>query len=146
MKIANAKYLGISKEDSPLVGLPMYESRPAAGLPFLGDDSTEESLDLNDVLVQNPNSTFFVRVDGDSMEGVGIFSEDILVVDRSIVPVSGKIVIAAVYGEMVVKILEKTANVTRLLSANENYQPINITNDDECFLWGVVVGSVRSFK
>lgn len=145
-KASTVKFVGVSTDNLSSSKLPMYESRPAAGLPFMGDDAIEDTLDLNDLLITNPTATFFVRVDGDSMEGVGIFSGDVLVVDRSAAAKNGVIVIAAVYGEMVVKILEKTATTTRLLSANSNYEPINITNSDECFVWGVVVGSVRSFR
>lgn len=123
--------------------LPLYASRPAAGFPAPGDDEIEKSLDLNDLLIDNPTATFFVRVEGDSMEGARIFSGDILVVDRSVEPVSGKIVVAAVYGEMVVKRLEVTKGGVFLMSEQTGYAPIPIVGSDDCFIWGVVVGSVR---
>lgn len=121
----------------------LYSSRPAAGFPAPGDDLLEKSLDINDLLIDNPVSTFFVKVEGDSMEGAKIFSGDILVVDRSVHATSGKIVVAAVYGEMVVKRLVMKAGQTQLVSENEDYEPIEITDNDDCFIWGVVVGSVR---
>lgn len=121
----------------------LFASRPAAGFPAPGDDELEKSLDINDLLIDNPTSTFFVRVEGDSMEGARIFSGDILVVDRAVAPESGKIVVAAVYGEMVVKRLKVTREQTLLLSEKEGYEPIVVSNNDECFIWGVVVGSVR---
>ncbi len=124
---------------------PLYASSPSAGFPAPGDDLVERSLDLNDLLIDNPSATFFVRVEGDSMEGAKIFSGDVLVIDRSIEPVSGKIVVAAIYGEMVVKRLEIDACGCRLVSENDNYTPIDITDNDDCFVWGVVVGSVRMF-
>jgi len=122
---------------------PLYASRPAAGFPAPGDDLVEKPLDLNDLLIDNPTATFFVRVEGDSMEGAKIFSGDVLVVDRSVTPISGKIVVAAVYGEMVVKRLRVTNTATLLVSEKEGYEPIVVTNNDDCFIWGVVVGSVR---
>jgi DNA polymerase V len=122
---------------------PLYASRPAAGFPAPGDDLVEKPLDLNDLLIDNPTSTFFVRVEGESMEGAKIFSGDILVIDRSVTPVSGKIVVAAVYGEMVVKRLSITHSATYLVSEKEGYEPIVVTNNDDCFIWGVVIGSVR---
>lgn len=122
---------------------PLYASRPAAGFPAPGDDEVEKSLDLNDLLIDNPTATFFVRVEGDSMEGAKIFSGDILVVDRSVEPVSGKIVVAAVYGEMVVKRLEVTKDGVFLVSEQVGYEPIPIGDSDDCFIWGVVIGSVR---
>ncbi len=121
----------------------LYASRPAAGFPAPGDDMVEKPLDINDLLIDNPTATFFVRVEGDSMEGAKIFSGDILVIDRSIEPINGKIVVAAVYGEMVVKRLQVSKDGTYLISEKEGYEPIPVTNNDDCFIWGVVVGSVR---
>ena len=126
--------------------LSLYTSQPAAGFPSPGDDVVEETLDLNDLLIDNPTATFFVRVAGDSMEGAKIFDGDVLVVDRSIEPCHGQVVVAAVYGELVVKRLHKTPESSSLVSGNEAYEPINITGADDCFIWGVVVGSARVFS
>ena len=79
------------------------------------------------------------------MEGAGIFSGDVLVVDRAIVPKDGSIVVAAVYGELVVKRLQKKGETHILVSENESYEPIVVSENDDCFLWGAVVGSVRTF-
>ncbi len=136
----------IKSEVGTVVSLPLYAARPAAGFPAPGDDEVEKALDLNDLLIENPSATFFVRVAGDSMEKAGIFSGDILVVDRSLEPVRGTIVVAAVYGEMVVKRLDISGDTVRLLSEQDGYEPIVISNNDDCFVWGVVVGSVRLFK
>lgn len=127
----------------PLQEHDLFATRPAAGFPAPGDDLVEKPLDLNDLLIDNPTATFFVRVEGDSMEGAKIFSGDVLVVDRSVTPESGKIVVAAVYGEMVVKRLLIKQEHTLLVSENENYEPIEVTDNDDCFVWGVVVGSAR---
>lgn len=135
----------VSVGEMSAVEIPLYSSRPAAGFPAPGDDQVEKSLDLNDLLIDNPTATFFVKVEGDSMEGAKIFSGDVLVVDRSVTPSSGHIVVAAVYGEMVVKRLLVTSTDSRLISENTNYQPIILTNNDECFIWGVVIGSARVF-
>lgn len=134
-----------SLEDKVAGQIPLYSSRPAAGFPAPGDDLVESSLDLNDLLIDNPTATFFVKVEGDSMEGAKIFSGDVLVVDRSVTPRSGHIVVAAVYGEMVVKRLVTSGSGAKLVSENVNYKPIELTNNDECFIWGVVVGSARVF-
>jgi DNA polymerase V len=125
--------------------LPLMSSRPQAGFPVPGDDLIEKVLDINDLVVKHPASTFFVRVEGDSMEGAGIFSGDVLVVDRSLTARDGSIVVAAVYGEMVVKRLRAVGNTHILASENEHYEPITVNGNDDCFLWGVVVGSVRQF-
>lgn len=125
--------------------MPFFASRPAAGFPAPGDDQVENILDINDLVVKNPASTFFVRVEGDSMEGAGILSGDVLVVDRAKDPKSGMIVVAAVNGELVVKRLSVRGGKLELLSENPAYAPISVGESEECFIWGVVVGSVRQF-
>ena len=124
---------------------PLFSSRPQAGFPSPGDDQIEKMLDINDLVVENPTATFYVRVSGDSMEGAGIFDNDVLVVDRSTEPKHGSIVVAAVYGELLVKYLEKHGKTVQLVSATEGYAPINVNENDDCFIWGTVVGSVRIF-
>ena len=89
---------------SPIsVPLPLFMGKVSAGFPSPADDYIEKTLDLNELLVQKPAATFFARAQGNSMTGAGIFPNDILVVDRSIEPVSGKVVICAVDGELTVK-------------------------------------------
>jgi DNA polymerase V len=129
--------------DSKDVLYPLYSSQPSAGFPAPGDDLVEQPLNLNDLLVENETATFFVKVSGDSMEGARIFDGDILVVDRSIEAVSGRIVVAAVYGELVVKRLKVKNSQLLLLSENDDYNPIEISDVEGCFVWGVVTGSVR---
>jgi DNA polymerase V len=127
------------------VKIPLFSSRPQAGFPAPGDDQIERVLDINELVVKHPTSTFFVRVEGDSMEGAGIFGGDVLVVDRSVNPKDGMIVVAAVFGELVVKRLHIRGEIHLLVSENLAYEPITIQNNDDCFIWGVVVGSVRQF-
>ncbi|MFT5037004.1 MAG: DNA polymerase V [Candidatus Azotimanducaceae bacterium] len=124
---------------------PLFASSPSAGFPAPADDLVEKALDINDLVVENPASTFFVRVQGDSMEGAGIFSGDVLVVDKSVEARDGKIVVAAVYGEMVVKRLKKVGDTHMLYSENDSYEPIAVNENEDCYIWGVVVGSVRTF-
>ncbi len=123
----------------------LFASSPAAGFPAPGDDLVEANLNLHNHLVSHPESTFFVRVAGDSMEGVGIFSNDILVVDRSVEVKHGAIVIAVVEGGLVVKRLKISQNQLWLESANCDYDPIAINKEEGCYIWGVVTGSVRRF-
>ena len=129
----------------PVTTNPLYASSPAAGFPAPGDDMVEKSLNVHDLLVKHPASTFFVRVEGDSMEGAGIFSGDVLAVDRSIEPRVGKIVVAAINGELVVKRIGRSGNSLILLSENDAYAPIVVGESEDCFVWGVVVGSIRQF-
>lgn len=124
---------------------PLYASQPSAGFPSPGDDFVEQPLNLNDLLIDNPSATFFVRVAGDSMEGAKIFDGDILVIDRSVQAAAGMIVVAAVYGELVVKRLQKTNTGLALCSEKEGYAPILIDDTEGCYIWGVVTGSARVF-
>lgn len=124
----------------------LFTAQPAAGFPSPGDDLVERPLDLNDLLIDNPTSTFFVRVSGDSMEGAGIFNGDYLIVDRSVDPVQGKIVVAAIFGELVVKRLSQHNSKVALVSENEEYEPITINDQEDVYIWGVVIGSARVFS
>jgi len=126
-----------------VVTKPLYASQPAAGFPAPGDDLVEKSLDLNDLLIDNPTSTFFVRVKGDSMDGAKVHDGDILIVDRSVEACSGHIVVAAVYGELVVKRLKIESGKLALVSENDDYSPIKIEEAEDCYIWGVVIGSAR---
>jgi DNA polymerase V len=89
--------------------LPLFSGKVSAGFPSPADDYVEKTLDLNELLVQKPAATFFVRAEGESMLGAGIHHNDILVVDRSIEPVPGKIIICALNGELEVKRLKRQA-------------------------------------
>ena len=123
----------------------LFASQPAAGFPAPADDLVESALDIHDLVVKNPASTFFVRVRGDSMEGAGIFSGDVLVIDRAVEAAPGKIVVAAVYGELVVKRLARQGGQLVLQSEQVGYEPIVVNEAEDVFVWGVVVGSVRMF-
>jgi DNA polymerase V len=141
-----ANIIPIANSLASKASLPLYSTQPAAGFPSPGDDMVEEALNVQELLVKNETSTFFVRVEGNSMEGAGIFSGDILVIDRSVEPVSGKIVVAVVDGGLVVKRLQKTPAGMVLASENTDYKPIVIDEQEGCVVWGVVTGSVRQFS
>lgn len=118
--------------------LPLYSNKVQAGFPSPADDYIETYLDLNKHLIKHPASTFFVTASGDSMKGAGIASGDMLVVDRSLEASHGKIVIAAINGELTVKRLSRIAGKVQLLPENKSYQPIEITEEEDLVIWGVV--------
>ncbi len=120
------------------LSLPLMLCRVQAGFPSPADDYIEQTLDLNRHIVRNPPATYFVRAAGDSMEGAGIRSGDLLVVDRSIEPRPGLIVIASVQGEYTVKTLESRSGRLWLAPANPRYAAIEITPDSDLDIWGVV--------
>ena len=118
--------------------LPLYSSKVQAGFPSPADDYIERYLDLNSEFIIHPSATFLVTATGDSMVNVGIFSGDILIVDRSIEAVDGKIVIAALDGELTVKRLSRKNGKVQLMPENSKYSPIDITEEHDVVIWGVV--------
>ena len=117
---------------------PLVGPRVPAGFPSPAQDYMEGSLDLNEYLVQHPASTFFVRVEGYSMVKAGIFPDDILVVDRSLEPASGKIVVAIYDGELTVKRLKVECNRYWLEPENDEFEPICVDEETDFMVWGVV--------
>ena len=128
----------------PLVlPLPLFSGKVAAGFPSPADDYVEKTLDLNELLIQKPAATFFVRAQGESMLGAGIHPNDILVVDRSLEPVPGKIVICALNGELTVKRLERDNEQWQLKAENPAYPDIAIHEELELVVWGVVTNVIH---
>lgn len=126
--------------------LPLVLQKACAGFPSPAADYQEERLDLADLLIQHPAATFLVRASGESMINEGIMDGDLLIVDRSIKPVSGHIVLAALNGELAVKKLRYEGGRRRrayLESANPQFPPIEITGNDEFVIWGVVAHAVH---
>ena len=121
-------------------------SQVSAGFPSPADNYVEEKLNLNKHLIKNKESTFFVRVSGDSMINVGIFDNDILVVDRSLIPVRQSIVIASIDGELVVKKLvkDKIKKDFYLKSENKNYPDIRLNSNSDTIIWGIVTYTIHS--
>ena len=120
------------------VSIPLFSGKVAAGFPSPADDFVEKSLDLNELMVKHPAVTFFVRADGDSMIGTGIHPNDILVVDRSLKPSSGKVIICALNGELTVKRLKTQKGRMVLTAENPDYKDIVINPDLDAVIWGIV--------
>ena len=128
---ANAKY-------------PLFGSKVQCGFPSPADDYIEDRLGLNDLLVKHPSATFFVKASGNSINKVGLFDGDLLVVDRSLHPVDGHIVVAAIEGELTVKRLKMTGSQAYLMPENPDYSPIQIKRGSDVYFWGVVTYVVHS--
>ena len=119
----------------------------AAGFPSPAENYVEEQLDLNKYLIKNKESSFFVRVSGDSMINVGIFHNDILIVDRSLTPVKKSIILASIDGELVIKKLIKNGVKDYYLkSENDNYPNIKLNSNTDTMIWGVVTYVIHSLK
>lgn len=125
---------------------PLMESRVVAGFPSPAEQYVERPLSLDELLVRHPVATYFVRAEGDSMLGAGIRPGDLLVVDRSLDPVSGSIVIACVDGDFTVKSFVRDASgAVRLEAANPAYPPIVFRDGMELQVFGVVTAVVHRF-
>ena len=110
----------------------------ATGFGAAADDYMERGIDLNEQLIRNKPATYFMRVTGNSMINAGIHDGDVVIVDRSIKPVSGKIVIAILDGDMLIRRLEKTMNKLRLVPEPPKLAAIEIAEYSDMTIWGVV--------
>ncbi|MBF0195245.1 MAG: repressor LexA [Magnetococcales bacterium] len=134
-------------EDGPKQHIPLFSSMVPAGFPSPADDYIENQLDLNQYLINHPAATFFVRVSGTSMTGAGINHGSILVVDRSLEPNHGDIVVAVIHGELTVKRLKREADGrVFLVPENPDYKPMELTQEMEVTIWGVVTSAVQEFR
>jgi DNA polymerase V len=123
----------------PLTDLPKIMPTPVkAGFPNPAEDARGVALDLNELIIRHPVSTFYLRVEGDSMIGAGITHGDIVVVDKSLNPKSGDIVVAAVDGDFTLKHLKRDGQKAWLVAANPQYPPIALHDATSAEIWGVV--------
>jgi SOS-response transcriptional repressors (RecA-mediated autopeptidases) len=129
---------------APLLELPLFTFKVPAGFPSPADDHLEASIDLNQQYIDHPAATFFVRVQGHSMKDAGIYSGDMLIVDRSLEPKSDSIVIAVVNGELTVKRLVIENQQVWLKPENTDYEPLQITEEMDLHIWGVVAHVIHS--
>ena len=125
--------------------IPLLTDSVSAGFPSPADDYTEENIDLNEHLISNPFSTFFLRVKGDSMINAGIKDKDLIIVDKSLIAKPGDIVIAMIDGEFTIKRLSIKNNELYLKSENHNYPDFRFKNHIDVQIWGVVIYSIHSY-
>jgi len=128
------------------IPITLFSHKVPAGFPSPADDHAESRLDLNEYLINQAESTFFVRIKGDSMVDAGILDNDIVIVDRSKSAAINDIVLASIDGEFTVKVLTKNNKGPYLMPANKEFKPIYIEEGSQFEIWGVVTGSVRKFK
>lgn len=124
--------------------VPLFGHTIRAGFPSPADDYVADTLDLNEHLMPRKEASFLLRAKGESMIGVGIHDGDILVVDRSITATDGKVVIATLDGQFTVKTLEKKRGKIRLMPANTDFEPIEIRDEQELQIWGVVTRVIHN--
>ena len=125
--------------------LPLVETPVRAGFPSPADDYLEAKLDLTEHLVKHPSATYYIKAMGDSMVDYGIFSGDLLIVDRSLTPQVDDVVIAAIDGELTCKCLGIMNGQHHLLAGNALYPPIPLMGK-EVHIWGVVIHTIHSLR
>ena len=114
------------------------EHSDATGFGAAADDYMERGIDLNEQLIRNKPATFFFRMKGDAMKDAGIFDGDVMIVDRSVKPVSGKIIVAILNGELLVRRFHKNFSSAFLIPENERFKSINLAAFSNFAVWGVV--------
>jgi DNA polymerase V len=126
--------------------MPLFTEAVSAGFPSPADDHMERELDLNELLIEHPAATFFVRVSGNSMENVGIHDGDTLIVDRALTPSDRSVVIAVLNGELTVKRVRTAGGTLRLVPENSDMEPIKVTPEMDFEVWGVVTNVIHRVR
>lgn len=129
------------------VTYPLYSSKVSAGFPSPAEEHVEKRLNPNDFLIDQEDATFFVTIQGLSMIELGLMPGDKAVVDRSKKAKIGDVVLAVLDGQFTIKTLAKhKSGAPRLLPANKDFKPMEITEGMQFEIWGVVTGSFRRFR
>ena len=139
------KTLSTSDSVFKKVKIPLLNDSVSAGFPSPADDYIEENIDLNEHLISNPFSTFFLRVKGESMINAGIKDKDLIIVDKSLIAKPGDIVIAMIDGEFTIKRLSIKNDELYLKAENNNYPDFRFKNHIDVQIWGVVIYSIHSY-
>jgi len=128
------------------LGQWLIEQGISAGFPSPADDFKEIRISLDKELVKNSESTFYARVSGNSMEGAGISDGDLLVIDRSIEPKNNKIAVCFLDGDFTVKRIHKEGHKLYLRPENKKYKEIEINEENELIIWGIVTYVIKKFS
>jgi DNA polymerase V len=125
--------------------IPVVSTAISAGFPSPALDFIDLSIDMNKHLIKRPSSTFYGRVKGQSMKDVGITDGDLLVIDKSITPKNDQIAVCYVDGEFTIKKIKFEQDVCWLIPANDAYQPIRVTSQNDFLIWGIVTHVIKAF-
>jgi DNA polymerase V len=126
------------------LSLPLLPSGISAGFPSPAMDFIDLSIDLNKQLIKHPSATYYGRVKGESMKNAGINDGDLLIIDRSLEPLDGKIAVCYIDGEFTIKRIKLEKDFCWLMPENEAYKPIKVTPDNEFLIWGIVIHVIKS--
>ena len=139
-----SKLIIYSAETTTALNIPITETGISAGFPSPADDFLDLSIDLNKELIKNAPTTFYGRVKGDSMQGAGFEDGDLLIIDKSLEPVNGKIAVCFIDGDFTVKRIKIEKDCIWLVAENEKYSPIKVTTDNDFVIWGMVTNLIKS--
>ena len=120
-----------------------FDTGISCGFPSPADDFKQDRISLDRELIKNKEATFFARVSGQSMIGAGLDDNDLLVIDRSIAPADNKIAVCFLDGEFTVKRLRVENDGVWLQPENPDYQPIQVTSENNFVIWGIVTNVVK---
>jgi len=138
------EFFGTAYKGSKQYNQQQIKTANATGFGAAADDYMERGIDLNEQLIRNKPATFFFRMKGDAMKDAGIFDNDVLVVDRSLKLASGKIIVAVLNGELMVRRYHKNFSSAFLIPENDRYKAINLGEFNDFTLWGVVFAVIRT--
>tara|TARA_B100001146_G_C15807188_1_gene275215 strand:+ start:70 stop:501 length:432 start_codon:yes stop_codon:yes gene_type:complete len=141
MKKEKLNFLIPKKENN--LGQCLIEQGISAGFPSPADDFKEIRISLDKELVKNEEATFYARVSGDSMQGAGLENGDLLIIDRSIEPSNNKIAVCFIDGEFTVKRIKIESKKIQLIPENKKYSPIEINEENELIIWGIVTYVIK---
>jgi len=130
----------------PTLTLDLYSNPVSAGFPSPAEDHLDNSLDLNEYLIKHPSATFYIYAKGHSMNDIGIYDGDVMIVDRALEAKSKDIIIAVINGEFTVKRIYIKNNSIYLIPENKTFKPILVEDDMDFQIWGVVTHAIHSFK
>jgi DNA polymerase V len=127
------------------IELPLITNSISAGFPSPADDFLDTSIDLNKTCIKNPATTFFGRVNGNSMKDAGIHHGDLMIIDKSLLPKNGAIAVCFIDGEFTVKTIKIESDCCWLIPANPAYKSMKVTKDNDFVIWGIVTHVIKSF-
>lgn len=138
------EFFGAAYKGSKQFDQHQVKSANATGFGAAADDYMERGIDLNEQLIKNKPATFFFRMKGDAMREAGIFDNDVLIVDRSLKLANGKIIVAILNGELLVRRFHKNFSSAFLIPENNRYKPINLSEFTDFTMWGVVTYTIHA--
>lgn len=144
LQLHTSKNLDIySAQTDTELQLPLMEG-VRAGFPSPATDFIDLNIDLNRHLIKHPSATYYAKVKGESMKDAGISDGDLLIIDKSIDPIDGKIAICYLDGEFMLKRIKIRPDGVWLMPANSEFSPIKVQENNNLIIWGIVTYVIKT--